>query len=67
MDPAELLRIGREQILAYPTVQFRPGLVTAIQPQDEGFMVTLETGETMSARKVLLRWAPTISCLTWPM
>ncbi len=54
VDPAELLRLGREQVQAYPTVKFRPGLVTAIQPQAEGFTVTLETGETIATRKVLL-------------
>lgn len=54
VDPAELLRIGREQVLAYPTVQFRSGLVTAIQPQANGFQVTLETGETVATRKVVL-------------
>jgi thioredoxin reductase len=53
-DPAELLRIGREQVQEYPTVKFRPGLVTAVQPQADGFVVTLETGETLTARKVLL-------------
>lgn len=54
VDPAELLRIGREQVQAYPTVQLRSGLVTAIQPQADGFVVTLETGESMATRKVLL-------------
>lgn len=53
-NPAELLRIGREQVQVYPTIEFRPGLVTAIQPQAEGFTVTLETGETIATRKVLL-------------
>lgn len=54
VDPAELLRIGREQVQAYPTVQLRSGLVTAIQAQADGFVVTLETGESIATRKVLL-------------
>lgn len=54
VDPAELLRIGREQVLAYPTVQFHSALVTAVEQQADGFVVTLETGETFAARKVLL-------------
>jgi thioredoxin reductase len=54
VDPAELLQIAREQVQVYPTVQFRSGLVTAIQPQADGFDVMVETGETMGTRKVLL-------------
>lgn len=54
VHPAELLRIGREQVQAYPTVKFRPGLVTAIQPQANSFQVTLESGETIATRKVVL-------------
>ncbi len=54
VDPAELLRIGHEQVQVYPTVEFRPGLVTAIQRQEDSFQVTLETGETIATRKVLL-------------
>ena len=54
VDPAELLQIGREQLQAYPTVQLRAGLVTAIQPTADGFQATLATGETVAARKVLL-------------
>jgi len=54
VDPAELLQIGREQLQAYPTVQVRSGLVTAIQPQADGFQVTTAEGESVVARKVLL-------------
>lgn len=54
VDPAELLQIAREQMQGYPSVELRTGLVTAIQPQADRFQVTLETGETHAARKVLL-------------
>lgn len=54
VDPAELLQIAREQVQDYPTVELRRGLVTAIQPQADGFDVTLETGETIETHKVLL-------------
>ena len=54
VDPAELLQIGREQLQAYPTVQFRSGLVTAIQPQVDSFQVVTENGEALTTRKVLL-------------
>jgi thioredoxin reductase len=54
VDPKELLQIAHTQLQAYPTVDLRPGLVTAIQSQADGFEIALETGETMAARKVLL-------------
>ncbi|MBX3013735.1 MAG: NAD(P)/FAD-dependent oxidoreductase [Caldilineaceae bacterium] len=54
VDPAELLQIGRTQVQAYPTVQLRSGLVTAIVPQAEGFLVTSAVGEQWATRNVLL-------------
>jgi len=54
VDPAELLEIGRAQVQAYPTVELRRGLVTAVQPHTDSFEVMLETGETIASRKVLL-------------
>lgn len=54
VDPAELLQIGRAQLQRYPTVTLQAGLVTAIQPQPDGFRVTLDDGTTIATRKVLL-------------
>lgn len=54
VDPTELLQIAREQLRAYPTVQLYTGLVTGIQSHADSFAVTLEAGETVTARKVLL-------------
>jgi len=54
VDPAELLQIAREQLARYTTVTLQTGLVTAIQPQPDGFAVTLADGTTVATRKVLL-------------
>lgn len=53
-DPAELLQIARAQLERYTTVKQQAGLVTAIQPQQNGFVATLADGATVAARKVLL-------------
>ncbi|MDU0369893.1 NAD(P)/FAD-dependent oxidoreductase [Hymenobacter endophyticus] len=56
--PAELLRLGREQLAPYTTVEIRAGRVTAIQQVGSYFELMLE-GESgrisaVTARKVLL-------------
>ena len=56
--PAELLRLGREQLLPYDTVQLRDVKVRQIIPQGQGFHITGDTENnrllTATARKVLL-------------
>ncbi|MET4105834.1 NAD(P)/FAD-dependent oxidoreductase [Hymenobacter sp. UYP22] len=56
--PAELLRLGREQLAPYTTVEIRTGRVTAVQQVGSHFELTLEgeSGRTsaVTARKVLL-------------
>jgi thioredoxin reductase len=53
--PAELLRIGREQLKLYTSVQFYSGMVTRAEKWDDaGFRVTLSDGSQRTARKLLL-------------
>jgi len=52
--PETLLKIGREQLAPYETVALKPGKVTAIVPQGTSFRATLQGGETVETRKVLL-------------
>lgn len=56
--PAELLRLGREQLLPYETVQLRPLKVKEITPKGGGFALSTETDQghpfATTARKVLL-------------
>ncbi len=51
--PAELLRIARDQVLAYPTVQFASGTVTAADGRDSDFTVTTAEGGRYRSRKLL--------------
>jgi len=53
-DPAELLQVARTQLERYTTVKQHAGLVTAIQPQTNGFVATLADGTTVTSHKVLL-------------
>lgn len=53
IQPAELLRIGREQLAPYG-VEFRRAVVTDAAPSDGGFNVCLEDGTELLARKLLL-------------
>ena len=52
--PAELLRIGREQLRAYPTIETRAGHVADARRTPDGFTVDLEDGQSLLARKLLL-------------
>lgn len=56
--PAELLRLGREQLTPYDTVQLHERKVREITAQKNGFQVSGETAQgwpfTATARKVLL-------------
>ena len=53
-SPAQLATIARQQALAYPTVQFREATATSANRSANGFSVTVQTGETFSARWLLL-------------
>lgn len=54
LPPAELRRIGREELARYPSVRVRDGLVLEIARDGDGFAATLDGGEELHARKVLL-------------
>jgi len=52
--PAELLRIGREQLARYETVELRRAEIVDAIPRDGGFDVVLQSGALVSCRKLLL-------------
>lgn len=52
--PAELLRIGREQLRPYPTVSYRLAEVVAVQKEAEGFVAQMADGSVEQARRILL-------------
>ena len=54
IPPAELRRIGREQLARYDTVQLREVEVAGGSRTVNGFEVTLGTGERVVCRKLLL-------------
>ncbi len=51
--PAELLAIAKAQVLAYPTVQYASGTVTAAAGRNPDFGVTTADGRHFRARKLL--------------
>jgi thioredoxin reductase len=52
--PSELLQIAREQLRPYTTIEVRPETVSRIAPIDGGFSVETASGDSVTARKVLL-------------
>ena len=54
VSPAELVSIGREQLLRYETVTIQSGEVIQIQPDGQQFTVLLGDDSRYSARKILL-------------
>lgn len=54
IEPAEFLRIGRDQLHTYETVELRPARVTDASKTANGFEVVLENGERLRSRKLLL-------------
>ncbi|MEV0218335.1 NAD(P)/FAD-dependent oxidoreductase [Streptomyces sp. NPDC050704] len=53
-SPAELRRIGREQLAAYPSVEIREALVVTAAEEENGFTLTLSDGTTVTGRKLVL-------------
>lgn len=53
-SPAEFLKIGREQLAPYDTIQLQPGKVVAVERGERRFTATMEGGEQFSARMLLL-------------
>ncbi|MEV0642091.1 NAD(P)/FAD-dependent oxidoreductase [Streptomyces sp. NPDC050619] len=54
-SPAELRRIGREQLAAYPGVEIREALVVTVAAEERGgFTLTLADGSEVAGRKLIL-------------
>ncbi|MGX9394176.1 NAD(P)/FAD-dependent oxidoreductase (plasmid) [Nitrobacteraceae bacterium UC4446_H13] len=53
-DPAAILAKAREQLAAYPGVTLLTGEAVAARDLDEGFVVSLSSGEEIAARKAIL-------------
>jgi thioredoxin reductase len=53
-DPAELRRIGTEQLQRYENVAVRDATVAGARILEDGFEIELATGERLTARKLLL-------------
>jgi thioredoxin reductase len=54
VPPGEIGRLGREQLRQYETVELRNAEARTATRRDEGFEVTLATGERCAARTLLL-------------
>ncbi len=52
--PEEFYALGRENVLAYPTVELRDGTVQSARREDEAFVVELGDGSTEVTRRLLL-------------
>ena len=53
ISPVELLRLGHEELERYG-VEYRQVTVSGACPEGSHFKVTLETGESLTCRKLLL-------------
>lgn len=54
IEPQEFLRIGRDQLRLYDTVEVRDTKVAAAARDGDRFELTLESGQKLSTRKLLL-------------
>lgn len=52
--PDRIADESREQLLRYPTVEWRSGIATAARRAGHGFAVDLQTGETVEAGRLVL-------------
>ncbi len=53
-SPAELYSAGRDELAHYPSVAYRHGFVTSGRRVDGDFLLTVDGGEEICARRVLL-------------
>lgn len=55
-EPSAMLAAGRAQVAAYPTVRFTQGVAAGAERENggESFRVTLEGGEVLEARRLVL-------------
>ena len=51
--PAHITTVAKEQVLAYPTVSCRTGIVTTVAGVSTMFDVSTQAGETVRTRKIL--------------
>jgi thioredoxin reductase len=51
--PAQIAAIAKEQVLAYPTVQFKNDMVTTISGSNNAFIIETAVGEKVRAGRVL--------------
>jgi len=51
--PASIAKIGRAQVLQYPTIEFTEGEVTRVEGENGQFVVYSSEGQAIAARKVL--------------
>ena len=54
IKPSEFLRIGREELEQYDSVQLRDATVVAVARENASFVLTLSGGEKIKSRKLLL-------------
>jgi thioredoxin reductase len=52
--PLELVRIAREELAEYPNVKIRDGLASHVSNDGSSFSLTLDGGEDLAARKLVL-------------
>jgi thioredoxin reductase len=52
--PADMIRVARDQLARYPGVTFVGGLVTGGRTTGDGVTVVLDSGEEVSARKLII-------------
>ena len=52
--PSEFLKIGRDQLAPYDTIEFRHARVAHVEREDHRFTAILDSGERVSARTLLL-------------
>ncbi|MBX2871804.1 MAG: NAD(P)/FAD-dependent oxidoreductase [Saprospiraceae bacterium] len=51
--PSEISQVAREQVAAYPSIQFYNGFAAAGQRTDDGFAIQTEAGDTFTAKKLI--------------
>jgi thioredoxin reductase len=54
IEPKDFLRIGREQLKPYETVELRDATVVSVARENDQFVTTLADGKKVSSRKLLL-------------
>lgn len=52
--PADLYSVGRQELMSYPSVEYRRERVCSGRRDDGGFVLEVDSGESVHARRVLL-------------